>query len=90
MNDSSLDKAFADGQVKIVQAAPDRTRTGTGEHGEYYPTDEKMILNGGQPVMVDSVKGTTKGRQLTWFARSDRLLVEGAEPQPAVTRLRKK
>jgi lipopolysaccharide export system protein LptA len=90
MSDTSLDRAFADGQVKVVQAAPDRTRTGTGEHAEYYLADQKMIMNGGKPTLVDTVKGVTRGRQLTWFASSDRLLIEGAEPQPAVTKLRKK
>src|ERR1019366_8994878 len=34
--DSRLEKAFADGAVEIVETAPDRTRTGTGEHAEYY------------------------------------------------------
>jgi lipopolysaccharide export system protein LptA len=88
--DSTLDRAFADGQVKIVQTAPDRTRTGTGEHGEYYLADERMVLNGGSPQLVDTIKGTTRGQQLTWFARNDRLLVESAESQPAITSLRKK
>jgi lipopolysaccharide export system protein LptA len=90
MNDSTLEKAFADGSVQIVQTTPDRTRTGTGEHGEYYVADERMVLTGGQPQFVDSVKGTTRGRKLTWYARNDRLLVEGAEAQPAVTTFRKK
>jgi lipopolysaccharide export system protein LptA len=90
LNDSTLEKAFADGNVRIVQTAPDRTRTGTAEHGEYYVSDERMELSGGQPQFVDTVKGTTRGRKLTWYARNDRLLVEGAEAQPAVTTFRKK
>ena len=65
---SSLDHAFADGSVKIVDTTPLRTRTGTSEHAEYYVSDAKVLLNGGQPQLVDSVKGTTQGRQLTYFS----------------------
>jgi lipopolysaccharide export system protein LptA len=35
-NESSLDHAVADGNVVIVAVKPDRTRTGTSEHCEYY------------------------------------------------------
>ena len=90
MNDSTLDKAFADGSVQITMVAPERTRTGTGEHGEYYLSDEHMVLTGAPALFTDTVKGATKGRELTWFSRNDRLLVEGAEAQPAVTTFRKK
>jgi lipopolysaccharide export system protein LptA len=89
-SDSSLDKAFADGEVKIVHTDGRRTRVGTSEHAEYYTDDQKVLLNGGSPVLVDSVKGETKGRQLTWFANNDRLLVNGVESRPADSILRKK
>jgi lipopolysaccharide export system protein LptA len=89
-DDSSLDHAFADGKVEIVQAGPDRTRTGTSEHAEYYVDDDKVILEGGQPQLVDSVKGTTRGVKLTWFSQDDRLLVNGAQGQPAQSKLRRK
>ena len=82
-NDSSLDHAFADGKVQIVQAGPKRTRTGTSEHGEYYVDDDKVILKGGQPLVVDSLKGRTRGEELTWFSKDDKLLVNGVEGQPA-------
>lgn len=75
---SSLDRAHADGAVKIVQTAPDRTKTGFSEHAEYYVADERVVLNGGAPKLIDSVKGTTQGKQLTYFAKDERLLVEGA------------
>jgi lipopolysaccharide export system protein LptA len=89
-SDSSLDKAFADGDVKIVHVAAPRTRTGTSEHAEYYTDDQKVLLNGGSPVFIDSLKGETKGRELTWFANNDRLLVNGVESRPADSLLRKK
>jgi lipopolysaccharide export system protein LptA len=87
---SSLDHAFADGSVKIVDTTAARTRTGTSEHAEYYVADAKVILNGGEPTLVDSVKGTTRGRQLTYFSESDKLIVEGGDDQPVKSRILKK
>jgi lipopolysaccharide export system protein LptA len=87
---SSLDHAFADGSVKIVDTTPVRTRTGTSEHAEYYVAEAKVILNGGEPLLIDSVKGATKGRQLTYFSDSDKLIVEGAADQPVKSRILKK
>jgi len=87
---TTLDKAFADGAVKIVSTAEKRTRTGTGEHGEYYTTEQKVIMNGGDTLLVDSIKGQTRGKQLTWWSNNDRLLVNGVENRPADTLFRKK
>jgi lipopolysaccharide export system protein LptA len=90
-NDSSLDKAFADGDVKIVSTGADkRTRTGTSDHSEYYTDEQKVILEGGSPLLIDSLKGRTAGAQLTWFANNDRLLVNGAESKPTESVLKKK
>jgi lipopolysaccharide export system protein LptA len=89
-SDSSLDKAFANGTVKIVSVSEKRTRTGTAEHGEYYADEQKVILNTGDPILIDSVTGQTKGRELTWWANNDRLLVNGVESHPADSLLRKK
>ena len=90
-SDSSLDHAIASGNVQISQiVSPTRTRTGTAEHGEYYTKDDKVVLNGGSPQMHDSVKGTTKGRQLTYFSDDDHLIVEGQKGEVAVSQMRKK
>ncbi|HEY7303605.1 MAG TPA: LPS export ABC transporter periplasmic protein LptC [Bryobacteraceae bacterium] len=89
--DSSLDHALADGNVQISQVvSPARTRTGNAEHCEYYTKDDKVVLNGGAPQMHDTVKGMTKGRQLTYFSDDDRLIVEGQKDQVAVSQMRKK
>ncbi|MCP5112327.1 MAG: hypothetical protein GY953_15995, partial [bacterium] len=88
--EKGLDQAFADGEVHIVQQTVERTRTGTAEHAEYYLDEEKVILNGGAPKLMDSLKGTTEGRQLTYYAHDDRLLVDGAEAKPASSRLRRR
>ncbi len=89
-NDSSLDHAFADGQVQIHSAARDRIRNGTSEHAEYYVDDDKVILSEGRPKFVDSLRGTTEGEKLTWFSKDDRLLVNGVEAQPVKSVLNKK
>jgi len=88
--ESSLDHAIADGGVKIVDATSLRTRTGTSDHAEYYVDDAKVLLKGGQPQMVDSIKGMTRGQQLTYFSNSDKLLVEGAQNQPVESRILKR
>lgn len=88
--DNSLEKALADGKVEIVQTSPLRKRTGNSEHAEYYVTDQKILLRGGQPTLNDSVKGVTRGSELTYFAGDDRLMVNGAPEQPAKSRIRRK
>ena len=34
-----------------------RTRTATSEHAEYYADDGKVVMTGGEPKLVDNVKG---------------------------------
>ena len=88
--ESSLEKAFAEGAVKIVSTPGKRTRTGTSGHAEYYTAEQKVLLQGDDPLLVDSVTGQTRGQQLTWWANNDRLLVNGVENRPADSLLRKK
>ena len=87
--DGTLHHAFADGAVEIFQAQDGRTRRGTGEHAEFWIAEDKVILNGGVAQMVDSLKGSTRGRQLTFSSRNDTLQVEGAPAQPAASRIRR-
>ncbi len=82
---SRLEKAFADGHVEIVQTATDRTRTGKSDHAEYYTGEERIILRGGQPQMVDSKKGYTRGSELTYYVNDERLLVSGGGPKERAT-----
>jgi lipopolysaccharide export system protein LptA len=88
--DSSLDHAVADGHVQIHQVAPDRTRDATSEHAEYYVDEDKVILEGGQPRLVDSMRGTTTGEKLTWYSNDDKLSVVGKPQQPVKSVLHKK
>ncbi len=87
---SSLDHALAKGSVEIVSTSAARKRTGTADTAEYYVDDGKVVLKEGKPRLVDSLKGTTTGGQLTWFANNDRLLVSGTAGQPASSLLRRK
>jgi lipopolysaccharide export system protein LptA len=89
-SDSSLDKAFADGGVVIVQSVPGRVRTGISEHAEYYAGEEKIILEKGQPKFVDSVKGTAQGQKLTYFTNDDRLYINGAVSRRAESTIHRK
>jgi lipopolysaccharide export system protein LptA len=89
-SDSRLQKAFADGAVEIVLAAKDRTRTLTGEHAEYYADEQKVILRGGRPRLVDSVEGVTEGDDLIYYANDDRLTVNGVPGHPVTSRIRSK
>ena len=91
--DSRLEKAFADGAVEIVGTSKDRVRTGTAEHSEYYTDQQKVILNGGQPKLVDTVNGREKGSiqapELTYFANDDTLLGVGSSFQPVQSRIQR-
>jgi lipopolysaccharide export system protein LptA len=89
-DDSALDHAIADGKVVVVEVAKDRTRTGRSEHCEYYIKLDKVILNGGIATMVDSLKGSTRGRQLTYFTDDNRMLVEGQKNELAFSKMLKK
>jgi lipopolysaccharide export system protein LptA len=86
---TSLDHAFADGNVKVTEASTGRTRTGTSEHCEYYPKQDKMIMNGGLARMADSRKGTTAGRQLTFFSNTNHVIVEGSAKAPVISDMTK-
>ncbi len=88
--ESSLDHAFADGAVEIFQADAGRTRRGLSDHAEYYVAGEKVILERGNPQVVDSVKGITRGKKITFYSGNDELEVEGAETQPVVSKIRRK
>ena len=89
-----IEKVFAYGAVKIVETGDQRIRKGNGETGEYYTADGKLVLEGGKPEMVDVVKGVeqrrTTGKQLTWFANNDKLIVDGQEQKPSLSTIQRK
>jgi lipopolysaccharide export system protein LptA len=90
-NDSgtSLDHAFADGNVRVTQTGAGRSRRGLAEHCEYFPKDNKVVLNGGGARMVDSRKGTSSGRQVIYWSNSDHVLVEGNAKSPVTSEMKR-
>jgi len=87
--DSSLDRALATGAVRILHQQPGRTRQASAEQAEYYAADERVVLSGGSPSLVDSRRGAVRGVRLIWRARDDNFEVEGPESRPALSRVRR-
>jgi lipopolysaccharide export system protein LptA len=93
--DSRLDKAFADGAVEIFSTAKDRTRTGTGDHAEYYTADQKVILRGSWVRMVEKLfnnaqPNTTEGKEAVYFPNDDRLVMTGQPEKPGNSLINRK
>lgn len=89
--ESALDRAYADGGVRIAQKDEDTGRSirAASDHAEYYAAGQKLVLTGGRPTLEDSSEGTTTGRELIYFSAEDKLLVNGTEKAPAVSRIRR-
>ena len=81
-----VDRIIAEDQVVITQP----TRHATGERLVYTSADDKFVLTGGRlsgpPSIFDAERGKTTGDSLTFYKHDDRVLVEGRETSPAVTR----
>jgi lipopolysaccharide export system protein LptA len=92
--DSGLDRAFAEGAVEILQSDGSRSRLGKGEVADFYAADNRVVLDGAPAELTDSVPGqrptVSRGRKLTWSGDTDKLLVDGAASEPAVSSLRRK
>jgi lipopolysaccharide export system protein LptA len=77
-----VDRIIAEDQVVITQP----TRHATGERLVYTSADDKFVLTGGPPSIFDAERGKTTGDSLTFYKHDDRVLVEGRDTSPAVTR----
>jgi lipopolysaccharide export system protein LptA len=77
-----VERIVAQGSVVITQP----TRHATGDHLEYTATDDKFVLTGGTPSIFDAERGKITGDSLTFYRHDDRVLVEGKETSPTVTR----
>ena len=79
-----LTRAAATGNVVVRQG----DRRGTGERADYTPAEGKFVLSGGRPTLYDASRGTTTGRQLTFFFADDTIIVDSEEGSRTLTRHR--
>ena len=77
-----VERIVAQDHVVITQPA----RHATGDRLAYSAEDEKFILTGGPPSIFDAERGKITGDSLTFYKRDDRVLVEGRETSPTVTK----
>lgn len=82
---SRLERALARGNVEIQESSDGKVRRAAAELAEYLSAEEKMILSGGEPYLFDEQRGYTRGRQLTYYIRDDRIFVHGDGAARAVT-----
>jgi len=81
-----VERIVTQGNVVITQP----TRHATGNRLVYTAADDKFVLTGGAstglPSIFDAERGKTTGDSLTFYRHDDRVLVEGRETSPTVTR----
>ena len=77
-----IERIVAENRVVIVEPS----RRALGDRLVYTAEDEKFVLTGGPPSIFDAERGKITGDSLTFFRRDDRVLVEGRDTSPAVTR----
>jgi lipopolysaccharide export system protein LptA len=77
-----IERAVADGHVLVTQP----NRRATGEHADYDAAPGKIVLTGGPPTVYDAQKGFTTGQRLTFYIRDDRLVVDGGNTSPTLTK----
>ncbi|MBS1849996.1 MAG: LPS export ABC transporter periplasmic protein LptC [Acidobacteria bacterium] len=79
-----IDRIVAQQNVVITQPR----RRAVGEELVYTAEDDKFVLSGGTPSIFDAELGKITGVSLTFFRADDRVLVEGNQTSPTVTRTR--
>jgi lipopolysaccharide export system protein LptA len=77
-----VERIVAEGNVMITQPA----RHASGDRLVYTAAEDKFILTGGTPSIFDAERGKITGDSLTFYRHDDRVLVEGRETSPTVTR----
>jgi lipopolysaccharide export system protein LptA len=81
-----VERIVAAGNVMITQPA----RHATGDRLVYAAAEDKFVLSGGSsggiPSIFDAERGKITGDSLTFYRHDDRVLVEGKETSPTVTR----
>jgi lipopolysaccharide export system protein LptA len=77
-----VERIVAEDRVVITQP----TRHATSDRCVYTAAEDKFVLTGGPPSIFDAERGKTTGDSLTFYRHDDRVLVEGKETSPTVSR----
>jgi lipopolysaccharide export system protein LptA len=81
-----VERIVAEGKVVITQP----TRHASGDRLVYTAAEDKFVLTGGSssgpPSIFDAERGKITGDSLTFFRHDDRVLVEGRETSPTITK----
>lgn len=86
-SETKLDHLFAEGASEFVERKPSRTVRGGAERTEYWLQEERLVLTGGAPYLVDSQRGSSRGARIEYWQREDRLKVDNTGSGPAVSRI---
>ena len=78
---TQIEEIVAKGHVVIQQTS----RKALGNTMTYTASDEKYLLTGGRPSIFDAERGVTTGDSLTFYNRSDTVLVGSASSARTVT-----
>jgi lipopolysaccharide export system protein LptA len=79
-----LTRIVALGEVVVRQG----DRRGTGEQAVYTAADQKFVLSGGKPTIIDANSDTTTGHSLTFFVANDTILIDSQEGTRTLTKHR--
>jgi len=77
-------RAVATGGASVRQGE----RRGVADRAEYFGAEGKCVLSGGRPTLYDASRGTTTGRQLTFFFANDTIVVDSEEGSRTLTKHR--
>ena len=78
---NQIEEIVAQGNVVLQQPS----RKAVGNKLTYTSSDEKYVLTGGRPSIFDAEHGVTTGDSLTFYSRSDTVLVGSESSTPTVT-----
>ena len=79
-----LTRIVAQGQVVVRQG----DRRGTAQEAIYTAADQKFVLSGGEPTIIDANSDTTTGHSLTFFVANDTILIDSQEGSRTLTKHR--
>ncbi|MFY9585467.1 MAG: LPS export ABC transporter periplasmic protein LptC [Candidatus Acidiferrales bacterium] len=79
-----ITRAVATGGVTVHQGE----RRGVSDRADYTAAEGKFVLSGGRPTIYDASRGTTTGRQLTFYFADDRIIVDSEEGSRTLTKHR--